>query len=91
MIRGAFPILFAACCAPAFSQVPPDCHGPAEIERALAKQPSADAYNALGAWFAERRIYVSLRGTKMRIAPHLYVRPADVERFVAATVEAGLI
>jgi selenocysteine lyase/cysteine desulfurase len=45
----------------------------------------------LGAWFAERRIYVSLRGTKMRIAPHLYVRPADVERFVAAVVEAGLV
>ena len=45
----------------------------------------------LAAWFAERRIYVSLRGTKMRIAPHLFVRPADVERFVAAVVEAGLV
>src|SRR5256714_10291401 len=43
----------------------------------------------VGAWFAERRIYVSLRGTKMRIAPHLFVRPADVERFVAAGVGGG--
>jgi Flp pilus assembly protein TadD len=37
----------------AFGQVSPDCHGPIEIERVLTKQPSADAYNALGAWFAQ--------------------------------------
>jgi len=41
--------------------------------------------------FDERKIYVSLRGTKMRIAPHLFVRPEDVERFVAAVVDAKLI
>jgi tetratricopeptide (TPR) repeat protein len=38
-----------------FAQVAPkNFRGPAEIERALAKQPSAEAYNALGAWFAQR-------------------------------------
>src|SRR5262245_1318275 len=30
------------------------CKGPAEIEKAIATAPSADAYNALGAYFAKR-------------------------------------
>src|SRR5712692_1260387 len=48
----ALRIVLAVCYAQAFAQTPSPCHGPAEIERALARQPSADAYNALGAWFA---------------------------------------
>lgn len=47
--------------------------------------------DGVAALFDERKIYVSLRGTRMRIAPHLFVRPADVERFVAAVVDARLI
>ena len=38
----------------ALGQASPECRGPGEIERALTKQPSAEAYNALGAWFAQR-------------------------------------
>src|SRR2546423_11218233 len=50
----AFPIVLAICCAQASAQTSAACRGPAEIERAVAKQPSANAYNALGAWFAQR-------------------------------------
>src|SRR5438876_108768 len=44
----------AAYAALGFAQMPPECHGPADIDRALTTQPSAGAYNALGAWLAER-------------------------------------
>ncbi len=50
----ALRIVLGVWCAQACAQTPPDCHGPAEIERAVVRQPSADAYNALGAWFAGR-------------------------------------
>src|SRR5579884_2345299 len=30
------------------------CNGPADIEHAIANSPSANAYGALGAWFAQR-------------------------------------
>src|SRR5262245_48763828 len=32
----------------------PKCKGPADLEKAIASAPSADAYNALGAYFAKR-------------------------------------
>ena len=34
---------------------PPACKGPAEIERVIAAKPTVGAYNALGAWFAQRQ------------------------------------
>jgi tetratricopeptide (TPR) repeat protein len=37
------------------SQVPANCKGPAELERVLATQPSAGAYDALGAYFGQRQ------------------------------------
>ena len=46
-------LLIGLPAAPALAQSPA-CQVPAEIERALATQPSAEAYNALGAWFAQR-------------------------------------
>src|SRR5690348_6579983 len=30
------------------------CSGPADLQKAVTASPSADAYNALGAWFANR-------------------------------------
>ncbi|PYT33471.1 MAG: hypothetical protein DMG58_07285, partial [Acidobacteria bacterium] len=53
-VPAALQIVLAVCGAQALAQTPSNCHGPAEIERALTRQPSADAYNALGAWFAGR-------------------------------------
>ena len=50
----AFGTALIICGASAFGQIPPDCRGPAQIERALTVQPSAGAYNALGAWFAQK-------------------------------------
>src|SRR5258708_11935771 len=57
MPRAATAALFLPlCCLCALAQAPPGCQAPAEIERALAKQPSVEAYNALGAWFAQRNL-----------------------------------
>src|SRR5215831_1954376 len=39
----------------AFSQVPANCKGPAELERDLATHPSAGAYDALGAYFGQQQ------------------------------------
>ena len=39
------------------AQNPSTCKGPQELERAIANQPSAGAYNALGAHFAQRNEY----------------------------------
>ena len=50
---GALSIVVSFSCLSARAQSPA-CQAPAEIERALATQPSAEAYNALGAWFAQR-------------------------------------
>ena len=36
----------------------------------------------LAAGLAEAKIYVSVRGDSMRIAPHLYNTPGDVERLL---------
>ena len=53
-VRAAFRVVLSVCAVSAFAQTGPVCHGPAEIESAVTKQPSADSYNALGAWFARR-------------------------------------
>src|SRR5882672_400662 len=37
------------------AQLAPSCKGPVELERSLAVKPSADAYNAKGAYFAEKK------------------------------------
>src|SRR6516162_8357737 len=47
------PLLFLPWSGPALAQMPAGCHGLSEIERALATQPTAEAFNALGAWFAQ--------------------------------------
>ena len=39
------------------AQNPSTCKGPQELEQAIANQPSAGAYNALGAHFAQRNEY----------------------------------
>src|SRR5689334_5514780 len=36
-------------------QMPVACKGPAELEKVLATHPSADAYDALGAYFGQRQ------------------------------------
>src|SRR5713226_3780317 len=51
--RSLFLITIAVFCAAVLAQAPPDWHGPAELENALAKQPTADTYNELGAWLAQ--------------------------------------
>ena len=38
-----------------FAQMPAACKGPAELEKAIATQPSAGAYDALGAYFGRRQ------------------------------------
>jgi tetratricopeptide (TPR) repeat protein len=37
------------------AQPAPSCNGPAEMERNLAAKPSPEAYNAKGAYFAEKK------------------------------------
>src|ERR1700730_12851887 len=54
LVGAALPIVLATCCVHASAQTPAVCRGPAEIESDVAKKPSANAYNALGAWFARR-------------------------------------
>src|SRR2546426_5041006 len=52
----SFFLCVALCilCRESFSLENPSCRGPAELEKAIASQPSAGAYNALGAYFAQR-------------------------------------
>src|SRR5258706_15461833 len=38
-----------------FAQVSPACKGPDELEKAIASQPSAGAYDALGAYFGQQQ------------------------------------
>src|SRR6266481_268953 len=38
-----------------FAQMPAACKGPAELEKAIATQPSAGVYDALGAYFGQRQ------------------------------------
>jgi putative PEP-CTERM system TPR-repeat lipoprotein len=47
--------LLVVLSAVALAQVPSDCKGPVELERVLATHPSADAYDAMGAYFGQRQ------------------------------------
>src|SRR6201993_2080222 len=38
-----------------FAQMPAACKAPAELEKVIATQPSADIYDALGAYFGQRQ------------------------------------
>src|SRR5258707_494515 len=46
--------LYGSCSRTIAAQRDPNCKRPAELARALAKQPSAAAYDALGAYFGQR-------------------------------------
>src|SRR6266481_9111780 len=48
-------IMYGTCLRTAAAQRDQSCKRPAELERALAKQPSAAAYDALGAYFGQRK------------------------------------
>jgi len=43
----------------------------------------ADAARRITNELHEQRVYVSLRGNKLRISPHLYNSAADIERLFA--------
>src|SRR5712675_975799 len=47
--------LYGSCSPIIAAQKDPNCKRPAELARALAKQPSAAAYDALGAYFGQRK------------------------------------
>src|SRR5258706_13848398 len=47
--------LYGSCSRTIAAQRDPNCKRPAELERALAKQPSAAAYDALGSYFGQRK------------------------------------
>jgi len=49
----------------------------------LLSTAAADAITELTA----KNVYLSLRGDVIRIAPHLHVTDADIERLVAALAE----
>ena len=50
---------------------------------------SRDAARALGDDLGERRVIASVRGSSLRIAPHLHTTPGDIERLVAALEAAA--
>jgi len=49
-----------------------------------AQQLSAD----LPARLAQSQVYVSVRGDSIRVSPHLYNTPADIERLFATLADA---
>src|SRR5260370_17145596 len=52
-------ILHCSCSRTVAAQRDQSCKKPAELERALAKQPSAAVYDALGAYFGQRKQFPS--------------------------------
>ena len=44
--------------------------------------PDGEPPDGLAAEFAAERVYVSVRGSSIRVTPHLYNTDADVERFL---------
>ena len=53
-----FRVWLATLCGSSLAlaaQEPPACRGPAELEQIIASHPSAGAYDALGAYFGQRR------------------------------------
>ena len=54
-VRSAWLSVLCVSVVPlAVAQTSASCQGPAEIESAIARHASPEAYNALGAWFAQR-------------------------------------
>src|SRR5689334_21686442 len=48
-------LAFIGICLTLASLANAQCIGPSDLEHAIQAAPSANAYNALGAWFAQRR------------------------------------
>src|SRR5712664_829124 len=81
------------CAGTAAAQRDQNCKRPAELERALAKQPSAAAYDALGAYFGQRKEFscaFSAFQSALRLEPNsweahynfglAYLESGDAER-----------
>lgn len=49
--------------------------------------PHGEDIQALLAALAKRKVYVSIRGTSVRVAPHLYTRESDIDTFFQALEE----
>jgi len=47
---------------------------------------TADA-SALGRMLEQRRIHISVRGQKLRVSPHVYNTPGDIDRLFDAIAE----
>ena len=64
---------------------PRDHRGPHMLGVGLPR----DAANAIAHDLGERRVIASVRGSSLRIAPHLHTTPADIARLVAALEAAA--
>src|SRR3979411_1198955 len=85
--------LYGPCSRTIAPQRDPNCKGPAELEGTLAKQPSAEAYDALGAYFGQRKEFscaFSAFQSALRLEPNsweahynlglAYLESGDAER-----------
>src|SRR5467141_3246365 len=85
--------LYGSCSRTIAAQRDPNCKRPAELARALAKQPSAAAYDALGAYFGQRKEFscaFSAFQSALRLEPNsweahynfglAYLESGDAER-----------
>jgi selenocysteine lyase/cysteine desulfurase len=64
---------------------------PPPVSRAghyLGLKMKGDPPEGLLVKLAERKVYVSVRGTSIRVTPHLYNDERDIDRFIAALREA---
>ena len=48
------------------------------------RRPASPFTEDVGRKLAARNVHVSMRGDSLRLSPHVYCRPADVERFFSA-------
>ena len=62
----------------------PDRHGPHMLGITVPR----DAAQTLGTALAERSVVASVRGDSLRIAPHLHVTGADIERLIDGLADA---
>ncbi|MGH2849976.1 MAG: aminotransferase class V-fold PLP-dependent enzyme [Solirubrobacteraceae bacterium] len=65
---------------------PRDQRGPHMLGVGLPR----DAANAIAADLGQRRIIASVRGSSLRIAPHLHITPEDIERLAEALAAAAV-
>src|SRR5437879_9601799 len=88
-----FLVIQGSCSRTVAAQRDRNCKGPAELERALATQPSAAAYDALGAYFGQRKEFscaFSAFQSALRLEPNsweahynfglAYLESGDAER-----------